>query len=165
MTDFDCLVFSDVDLLPENDRNYYGCPTSPRHMSVAVDTLNYRLPYSAIFGGVGAFLREHFENVNGMSNLFWGWGGEDDDLYKRIVKKGYKLTRPSIKVGRYTMIKVKHHRSHGANPNRMNLLRDSQSRMVKDGLNGLKYRLEKIVEEPLVTFVKVDMSPKDYCKE
>ena len=63
------------------------------------------------------------------------------------------------------MVKVKHHRSHGANRNRMNLLRDSKTRMENDGLNGLKYRLEKIVEEPLVTFVKVHMSPKDYCKE
>ena len=40
--DFDCFIFSDVDLLPEDDRNYYGCPTSPRHMSVAVDKFNYK---------------------------------------------------------------------------------------------------------------------------
>ena len=40
--DFNCFVFSDVDLLPEDDRNSYGCPTSPRHMSVAIDKFNYR---------------------------------------------------------------------------------------------------------------------------
>ncbi len=28
--DFDCFVFHDVDLLPEDDRVYYGCPSAPR---------------------------------------------------------------------------------------------------------------------------------------
>ena len=45
--DFKCFVFHDVDLMPENDRNEYSCPSSPRHMSVAVDKFNYRqVPYS-----------------------------------------------------------------------------------------------------------------------
>ena len=39
---YDCFIFHDVDLLPEDDRNEYSCPTSPRHMSVAVDTHGYR---------------------------------------------------------------------------------------------------------------------------
>ena len=40
--DFQCFVFHDVDLIPEDDRNMYSCPILPRHMSVAVDELNYR---------------------------------------------------------------------------------------------------------------------------
>lgn len=39
---FDCFIFHDVDLLPEDDRNLYNCPLQPRHMSVAVDVLNYK---------------------------------------------------------------------------------------------------------------------------
>ena len=39
---YQCYIFHDVDLLSENDLNYYGCPTSPIHMSPAVDKLNYR---------------------------------------------------------------------------------------------------------------------------
>ena len=31
-----------MDLMPENDRNEYSCPSSPRHMSVAVDKFDYR---------------------------------------------------------------------------------------------------------------------------
>ena len=41
------------------------------------------LPYQGIFGGAGSFSRKHFEAINGFSNQFWGWGGEDDDLYSR----------------------------------------------------------------------------------
>ena len=31
---WDCFIFHDVDLLPENDFNIYSCPQMPRHMSV-----------------------------------------------------------------------------------------------------------------------------------
>ena len=39
---YECFIFHDVDLIPQNDRNTYSCPSSPRHLSVAVDTLHYR---------------------------------------------------------------------------------------------------------------------------
>jgi len=42
---FDCFIFHDVDLLPEDDRNLYTCPEQPRHMSVAVDKFKYRYNY------------------------------------------------------------------------------------------------------------------------
>lgn len=44
---FDCFIFHDVDLLPEDDRNLYTCPEQPRHMSVAVDKFKYR--YRALY--------------------------------------------------------------------------------------------------------------------
>ena len=65
-------VFHDVDLLPEDDRNLYTCADQPRHMSVAVDKLHYRLPYPELFGGVSALSKDIMERVNGFSNQFWG---------------------------------------------------------------------------------------------
>lgn len=38
------------------------------------------------FGGVVAFNQEDFEKINGFPNTFWGWGGEDDEMYSRIVE-------------------------------------------------------------------------------
>lgn len=30
--------------------------------------------------------------VNGLSNLFWGWGREDDELYLRMKEAGMKVS-------------------------------------------------------------------------
>ena len=37
-------------------------------------------------------------------NRFWGWGGEDDDIRRRINKAGLQLTRYSPVVARYNWI-------------------------------------------------------------
>ena len=39
---FDCFIFHDVDLIPENDKNIYECHSHPRHLCPAVDELRYR---------------------------------------------------------------------------------------------------------------------------
>lgn len=41
--DFTCVIYHDVDLIPEDARNDYGCPSSPRHMSTAVSRMDYKL--------------------------------------------------------------------------------------------------------------------------
>ncbi|XP_042202242.1 beta-1,4-galactosyltransferase 5-like, partial [Callorhinchus milii] len=39
---WDCFVFHDVDHVPENDRNYYGCSAMPRHFAVKLDKYAYK---------------------------------------------------------------------------------------------------------------------------
>lgn len=63
-----------------------------------------RLRYSKYFGGVTALSREQFFKVNGFSNNYWGWGGEDDDLRLRVELHKMKISRPKPEVGKYTMI-------------------------------------------------------------
>uniref|UniRef100_A0A8C5TEN5 Beta-1,4-galactosyltransferase n=1 Tax=Malurus cyaneus samueli TaxID=2593467 RepID=A0A8C5TEN5_9PASS len=81
--DYDCFVFSDVDLIPMDDRNTYKCYSQPRHLSVSMDKFGFRLPYNQYFGGVSALSKEQFTKINGFPNNYWGWGGEDDDIYNR----------------------------------------------------------------------------------
>jgi N-terminal region of glycosyl transferase group 7 len=39
---FDCFIFHDVDMLPEDDRNFYGCGArSPRHIGAYVSKWDY----------------------------------------------------------------------------------------------------------------------------
>ena len=43
----------------------------------------YSLPYEDYVGGVVALKEDLFMNMNGISNLYFGWGGEDDDIQRR----------------------------------------------------------------------------------
>ncbi|XP_042901848.1 beta-1,4-N-acetylgalactosaminyltransferase bre-4 isoform X2 [Parasteatoda tepidariorum] len=139
-SDFQCFVFHDVDMIPEDDRNLYTCPPSPRHLSVAVDKFNYTLPYALLVGGVFSIKLEHYLAVNGYSNLYWGWGGEDDDMAYRIRFRKLDIIRPPEALARYSMIKHEH-RPESPNAIRSALLRMAKKRSSRDGLNTVKYRV------------------------
>lgn len=53
--------------------------------------------------------------LNGFSNIYWGWGGEDDDMSRRISYHGFRISRPPAKYARYTMLK---HAKDTPNPDR-----------------------------------------------
>lgn len=44
-----------------------------------------RLPYNQYFGGVSSLSKEQYLKINGFPNNYWGWGGEDDDIYNRYI--------------------------------------------------------------------------------
>ncbi|XP_075211488.1 beta-1,4-N-acetylgalactosaminyltransferase bre-4-like isoform X3 [Lycorma delicatula] len=153
--EFDCFIFHDVDLLPEDDRNLYTCPDQPRHMSVAVDSMKYRLPYSDLFGGVSAMTKSQFELVNGFSNMYWGWGGEDDDMAARLKSVGLHISRYPNNIARYTMLS---HRKEKANPKRFEILYSGRKRIKEDGLNSLQYRRLSLIRNRSLTWVLVELA-------
>ena len=121
---FTCAIFHDVDLLPMNDTNLYNCPTKPLHMSSRVSTFDYKLPYAKIFGGVTVMTTQHFGLVNGYSNMFWGWGGEDDDMYNRLHDNGLDIARLEGE-GYYKMAR---HKAEVKNPDRIKILDTGRQR-------------------------------------
>ena len=127
-------------------------------MSVAMNKFHYKLPYKTYFGGVSAISVKHFQLVNGFSNQFWGWGGEDDDMSRRIHKERLKITRYQKEVARYTMIK---HKQQPVNKERVKILRSATKRYLKDGLNSLKYKVESRQLKSLYTNVSVILERKE----
>ena len=80
---YSIFVFHDVDLLPSEDllEYYTQRPSSPMHIARVWNRYNSNDKY---FGGIVAFSDEDFRLINGFPNDFWGWGGEDDALIKRV---------------------------------------------------------------------------------
>lgn len=162
--DYQCYIFHDVDLIPENDRNIYSCPKQPRHMSVAIDKFKYRLPYNAIFGGVSALTKEQFKKVNGFPNRYFGWGGEDDDMWNRIGHAGYKVTRYAMDIARYKMIKHGTESGNKANPTRFKYLKEWKNYIKTDGINNLHYKVLEIKYNHLFTKITVDINEDEVMK-
>jgi hypothetical protein len=84
----DYVVFHDVDMLPiDIDYSYSDTP-----IHLATDNI----PFESYFGGITLFPTELFEKINGFSNLYWGWGFEDDDLRYRCVRYGVPFEKNTV---------------------------------------------------------------------
>ncbi|XP_069694426.1 beta-1,4-N-acetylgalactosaminyltransferase bre-4-like [Periplaneta americana] len=151
---YHCFIFHDVDLIPQKLSNIYGCTHQPRHMSSSLNTFRYNLPYQELFGGAVAILQKQFELVNGFSNIFFGWGGEDDDFQSRINNRGMTLCRFPPDIARYMMLA---HAKELPSENRFLNLRSGRERFETDGVNTLRYTVIKLVYYPLYTWVLVDL--------
>jgi hypothetical protein len=152
--DYQCFIFHDIDLIPEDDRNLYTCSEQPRHMSVAIDKFDYKLFYEALFGGACALTEEQFLKVNGFSNVYFGWGGEDDDMYYRVINSGYNIGRYSGNIARYKMLK---HKADVPNPDRFNKLYSGKKRFKTDGINSIVYKRLDLALKKLFTWILVEI--------
>uniref|UniRef100_V9KXS1 Beta-1,4-galactosyltransferase n=1 Tax=Callorhinchus milii TaxID=7868 RepID=V9KXS1_CALMI len=157
---WDCLVLHDVDLLPENDHNLYTCdPHHPKHLSVAMNKFNYRLPYNNYFGGVCALTPDQYLRMNGFPNEYWGWGGEDDDISARVRLTGMTISRPPVSVGHYKMIKHLSDRGNEPNARRFDQLFRTGRSWRADGMNSLRFEL--LTREITALYVNVTVDIGD----
>ncbi|XP_071115181.1 beta-1,4-N-acetylgalactosaminyltransferase bre-4-like [Haliotis cracherodii] len=160
--DYQCFFFHDVDHIPENDKNLYTCPKNPRHVAVAIDKHQYKLFYQGAFGGVIALTKEHMNTVNGFSNRYYGWGMEDDDMFRRLKHSGLKITRASKIFARYRTIKHSRDKTNPVNKDRFRLIRQVSKDMETDGLNSLRYDLLKKEYKKLYTWVYAQVGEKRF---
>jgi hypothetical protein len=151
---FDCFIFHDVDLLPEDDRNMYSCFTKPRHLSVSIDKFHYTLPYDYLVGGVFAIRTEQYRQVNGYSNSYWGWGGEDDDLSVRLRFAKLPIHRPPAQIARYKMMR---HKQQKLNEQRHKQLNKARLLRNKDGINSVSYKVIDIQLYTSFTYILVNV--------
>ncbi len=81
---FNLFIFHDVDLMPSRELGsfYTTMPSGgPVHIARVWGRYSNNADY---FGGIVAFTKEQYEAINGFPNNFWGWGGEDDEMMKRV---------------------------------------------------------------------------------
>ncbi|EGD75872.1 hypothetical protein PTSG_07984 [Salpingoeca rosetta] len=133
----DYMALHDVDLLPLNDNLDYHFPSTPRHISAPWLHPNYH--YNTFIGGILLMSMAHFRLVDGLSTRFWGWGREDDELYKRIVEKKLQIERPPKDIGTDTTNTFLHLHDDAYRPRDMmkigNQYSDGKQRDTHSGLS------------------------------
>lgn len=104
----DYFCFHDIDMLPSNKDCDYSFIDGACRLSHFVSQFNFvPRPPQEFGGGVVMINKESFENVNGFSNNYWGWGLEDNDFSTRCRRKGVKI---EFREGRYFSL---HHEPNG----------------------------------------------------
>ena len=98
--EFECnyVVFHDIDMLPIDVDYLYS--EVPLHMAtnfIVEEGEKERSLFDTYFGGVTMFPSEQFEQIDGYSNKYWGWGYEDNDLLLRCEEKFIQLDTLKIK--------------------------------------------------------------------
>ncbi|CAB1315986.1 unnamed protein product [Coregonus sp. 'balchen'] len=130
--DWDCFVFHDVDLVPENDNNLYKCDQQPKHLVVGRNATGYKLRYKGYFGGVTAMTKDQFH-------------------------KKMKIIRPPPLIARYTMVFHKRDSGNEINKDRMLLLGRTPQVWRTDGLNTCSYSTLSVERPLLYINVTVDI--------
>jgi len=114
-------------------------------------------------GGVTSLSPKHWKAINGFSNEYEGWGGEDDDLYLRLKQnkllKGGCHTwckdkkpptvpmvyRPKLGRGRFDCLHDGDHTPRQRAPNdqpmwqRLKAMKDNSQRWRSDGISSLRF--------------------------
>lgn len=169
---FDCIVLHDVDMLLEDDHNIYQCEDNPVHLSPLIDKFKYKDHYGTEFGGVTMLKAEQYLKANGYSNLFWGWGKEDDDMTFRVHASGQSVRKPiNYQSARYSMIPHQHpwaFRNNRLTDKESDLrflslgnIGNSKYRYKFEGVSSVSYQLTEQQEELSFTKLMVDFRPLD----
>lgn len=159
---FDCVVMHDIDILPTPVVDYGWC-LYPNQLSGEIECWGWGVPYPDNVGGVVSLSPSHWRGINGFSNEYDGWGGEDDDLYLRLkannlLKGGCHtwckdknkptvpmVRRPPLGEGKMTCLHDGDHTPRQRAPQdapmwqRLNSMKAGSKRWLNDGLSSLKF--------------------------
>lgn len=125
------LCFHDVDHIPENV-NY----SLPAHTTQLVKS---EIQQKGYLGGVTLMPKTVFFNIDGFSNNFWGWGGEDNELRNRLSRH--------LVIERFGTWNLLPHEKAGT----FDAKKWAQSQMPRkknDGVYNTDYKVIKSVSEP-----------------
>lgn len=140
------LVMHDVDKVPQNVEYDIGVYD---HVS---QLCRSSIQHEDYLGGVTVFPDWYFkEMLNGYSNEFWGWGGEDNEMAFRIKNIGGNIRN---KFGKF---KDLYHPPHEVKFDQAKWDQACKPRSDKDGYNNLEFELVKIENHDFYTKITVKL--------
>lgn len=135
------IITHDIDLLPDDDMIINYIDTSGDDKSVyhyAHDRIS-KYKYPDFFGGVNGFTPYVYKTINGFSNCFWGWGGEDDAIMRRLKFTKLKNIK-KFKDGNFFELKHDHDKLKIFDKKaKKKLLNDQFQTYKRDGLSTVDY--------------------------
>uniref|UniRef100_A0A1I8FUU9 Beta-1,4-galactosyltransferase 7 n=2 Tax=Macrostomum lignano TaxID=282301 RepID=A0A1I8FUU9_9PLAT len=147
-SDCDYMALHDVDLLPNHSSIDYPFPPDKGGYDVLHVTPPYLHPqyhYKEYMGGILLLTREAFAKSGGFSNLFWGWGREDDEFRLRLMEAGLSIGRlRNLSSGTASFVHLHDPRRHArdsrivGNQRELTFRRDRTS-----GMDSLRYRVTR----------------------
>jgi hypothetical protein len=174
---FNHYVFSDIDTIPDYDLMDYYIKTPKNVLSLAIrgtrweeKDLKNREILKPFLGALISFSSKLFTKINGYPNNFWGWGGEDDAIFNRLIFSGNGIVNypkiggvidieeskemKTLNIGEKLKDEVKDRIRYEK------LYEDIRS-WDKNGVNSLKYDiLERVEINRNTTQIKVDLLKK-----
>jgi len=146
-------VFHDVDMLPIVSKASYVPVECPTHYAAIVEQFGWNLAYPEYVGGVTAFDEESFVKINGFGNEYWGWGAEDDDLFRRCKAHGLKFMRRENMYSSLNHDRVIDHQLYTKNLQKLN----EWDKWKDDGLSTLKYEVLENSQTILYKKIRVEI--------
>jgi len=133
-------IIHDVDMYPSKElfEYYLMFPEVPIHL--ASGTKKY--PYNEFMGGIVSLSKRSMELTNGFPNNYWGWGGEDDELRRRIFRTHKFIWRPEQTGQEFE--EAKHEwdpKNWLPKEERKKLTKENRNTWKKNGLSNLKYKV------------------------
>ena len=179
-TNFDYFCLHDVDLIPLQAD--YNCYNQPMRLVSFISKEKMKIPkqlgkgeYNHHFGGVVTISKNIFWQINGFSNLYHHYGFEDDDLFLRLLFKGYipckdlsgyysslphpasSMMLPIGKISRNFLQKYKIKNRLKKNKNHFSAIKRELKQPFLEGLTTLKYKVEIIKKEKNYTFCSANL--------
>lgn len=113
--------------------------------------------YRTFFGGVSIVSQSAIQRANGLSNLFFGWGGEDDDFQKRMNKSHIHIKLNQLNLSRFYYLE--HENDSSYNRKAGFLLADHRirTRMLRDGIRQTRYTVRDRIVRPLYTLYYINI--------
>ena len=118
-------------------------------------------------GGFFMTDKNTFQKVNGYSNNYWGWGGEDKDLLHRINSKNIFVDRSVFfkrdrKNNKVIKDDIGEERDRNNNYRKINIEQQTKYKMnkINEGLNNCEYKILKkynMNEDKNITRILVDI--------
>jgi predicted glycosyltransferase involved in capsule biosynthesis len=144
-------IFHDVDMLVQGKADY-SCPECPTLLATNASQFGWKMPFPEYFGGVVAFTRADFETINGYSNGFAGWGGEDNELYYSVLSAGLQI---ATREHRY--LSLPHPKDHPTGYDPVKMEQAKQPRQPDDGLNNCQYSVvgERMIPQGRIITVEL----------